>query len=114
MAIEQRGVRNLKTMAGMQDARRSRTASGALLELSMLEMERHRLTLEMQRAEVRSAEVRRRMQEIDLKANRLQLFVEKRDVSSIPASGSAALGAAQPLMVHSAMPDKMKRRALQY
>ena len=114
MAIEQRGVRNLKTMAGMQDARRSRTASGALLELSMLEMERHRLTLEMQRAEVRSAEVRRRMEEIDLKAARLHLFVEKRSVSAEVASGPAVLAAARPLMIHAAMPDKMKRRALQY
>ena len=50
MAIEKRGVQHIKTLAGLVDGRRTRTSSGALLELSMLEMEKQRLVLEMQRA----------------------------------------------------------------
>jgi hypothetical protein len=114
MAIEKRGVQNLKTMAGMQDARRSRTASGALLELSMLEMERQRLSLEMQRAEARRAEVLRRIDEIDRKATRLHAFVEKRASSMDLTFNQPLLAGAKPLTIHQAMPDKMKRRALQY
>src|SRR3990172_11108719 len=58
VALEKRGVQHLKTMAGLVDARRTRTSSGALLELSMLEMEKQRLLLEMRRAERRGAGVR--------------------------------------------------------
>ena len=114
MAIEKRGVRNLKTMAGMQDARRARSSSGALLEMSMLETERQRLKLEMQRAEHRGAEIRRRMDEIDATAQRLQKFVETRTGADALPVTPGALAPAAALTIHSQAPDNMKRRALRY
>jgi hypothetical protein len=77
-------------------------------------MERQRLTLEVQRAQARQAEIVRRVQEIDAKAIRLHLFVEKRmDGIGLP-SQLPALPPAQPLTIHQPIPEKMKRRALQY
>ncbi len=111
MAIEKRGVQHLRTLAGLVDGRRTRTSSGALLELSMLEMEKQRLMKEMQRAERRGAEIRGRLAEIDRKGLRLRRFVEKR---SAEAATPEARTASSPLPIHSAPKDKLKRRQLSY
>lgn len=110
MATETRGVQHIKTMAGLVDGRRTRTSSGALLEMSMIEMEKQRLTKEMQRSERRCAEIRGRMTEIEAKQLWLQRFVEKPQGE---AQTNQTLPAASPLPIHSA-PDKMKRRQLSY
>lgn len=114
MAFDKRGVQHLKTLAGLVDGRRSRTSSGALLELSMLEMERQRLTKEVERAARRGAEIRGQLAEIDRKQLRLQRFVEKRTASAAAESGSAPLPASSPLQIHTAPADKLKRRQLSY
>ncbi len=111
MALEKRGVQHIKTMAGLVDGRRSRTSSGALLESSMLEMEKQRLVLEMQRAERRCAEIRGRLIEIGKKRIRLQRFVEKLNGE---AHASRAQTDASPLRIHSPPTDKLKRRRLSY
>lgn len=111
MASERRSVQHLKTLAGLVDGRRARTSAGALLELSMLEMERQRLVKEVQRAERRGAEIRVRLAEIDKKGSRLQLYVEKR---SAEAPTTELRTAASPLQSHSAPPNKLKRRQLCY
>jgi len=111
MASERRSVQHLKTLAGLVDGRRARTSAGALLELSMLEMEKQRLVKEVQRAERRGAEIRVRLDEIDKKGSRLQRFVEKRTAEVLTA---AVCTAASPLQTHSALPDKLKRRQLSY
>ena len=111
MALEQRGVQHIKTIAGLVDARRARTSSGALLELSMLEMEKQRLVLEMRRAERRCAEIRGRLAEIEGKQHRLQRFVEKLNGE---AQAPQAHTVASPLPIHSAPTDKLKRRRLSY
>lgn len=108
MSTERRGVTNLRTMAGLVDSRRSRTSYGALLELSMLEMEKQRLTIEMQRAERRSADIRKRISEIDTKSQRLHLFVEK------PAMAAAGLATADPFPSHSVPQGTVKSRRLSY
>lgn len=111
MATEKRGVQHLKTMAGLVDARRTRTSSGALLELSMLEMEKQRLVLEMQRAERRCAEIRGRITEIAMKGLRLQRFVEKLNGD---VQASQVQKDASPLRIHSPPTDALKRRRLSY
>ena len=111
MALEKRGVQHIKTMAGLVDGRRTRTSSGALLELSMLEMEKQRLVQEMRRAERRCAEIRGRLTEIDKKGLRLQQFVEKLNGE---AQAPQAHTVASPLPIHSAPTDKLKRRRLSY
>ena len=122
MATEKRGVQQIKTMARLVDARRTRTSSGALLELSMLEMEKQRLFKEMQRAERRCLEIRTRMADIETKQQWLQRFVD-RSVGEIlqgqPTATSSgwsgsALPAASPLPIHSAPTDRLKRRQLAY
>ncbi|MBI2317282.1 MAG: hypothetical protein HYU75_09835 [Betaproteobacteria bacterium] len=111
MEIEKRGVQHLKTMGGLVDGRRTRSSSGALLELSMLEMEKQRLVKEMQRAERRGADIRGRLAEIDRKGLRLQRFVEKRSAAGpTPETRTAS----SPLPIHSAPIDKLKRRQLSY
>jgi hypothetical protein len=112
MAAEKRGVLNIKTMAGLVDGRRIRTSAGALLEMSMIEMEKQRLKKEMLRAELRSAEIRARLAELEVKQHRLQLFVERPNIDiqyNIPV-----FGAASPLPIHTAPTDRMKRRQLSY
>lgn len=111
MATETRGVQHIKTMAGLVDGRRTRTSSGALLELSMLEMEKQRLMKEMRRSEQRCAEIRGRMTEIEAKQHRLQRFVDK---PYGEAQTNQALPAASPLPIHSAPTDRLKRRQLSY
>ena len=111
MALEKRGVRHIKTMAGLVDGSRTRTSAGALLELSMLEMEKQRLGLEMRRTEQRCSEIRGRLTEIDKKGLRLQRFVEKLNGE---AQAPQAHSAASPLPIHSVSTDKLKRRRLSY
>lgn len=111
MATEKRGVLHIKTMAGLVDGRRTRSSSGALLEMSMIEMEKQRLMKEMLRAEQRCVEIRGRIVEIEAKQRRIQKFVE------LPFSEmqtNRALLAASPLPIHSAPVDRLKRRQLSY
>ncbi len=109
MADERRGVQQIRTLAGLVDGRRARTSAGALLELSMLELEKTRLTKEIQRADRRCAEIRRRLAEIDAKQHRLQRFVE-RPQGEAPQSEAVAA----PLPIHTVPVDKLKRRRLSY
>lgn len=111
MATEIRGVLNIKTMAGLVDGRRTRTSAGALLELSMLEMEKQRLKKEMLRTEQRNTDIRTRIYEIETKQHRLQVFLERPigEYQSAPP-----LSAAPPLPIHNAPTDGLKRRALAY
>lgn len=109
MSHERRSVTELRTMAGLMDARRRRTSHGALLELSMLEVAKQRLTAERQRIERRCADIRKSIEEIDRKAQRLHRFVERAS-SGAPETAAAAI----PLAIHELPPGKMKRRRLTY
>ena len=111
VASDKRGVLNIKTMAGLVDGRRIRTSAGALLEMSMIEMEKQRLRKEMLRAEQRSAAIRARMGELEVKQHRLQQFVERPNPET-PLTTS--LGVAPPLPIHTAPTDRLKRRQLSY
>ncbi|MBI2833991.1 MAG: hypothetical protein HYX76_06140 [Acidobacteria bacterium] len=108
MGLDRRGVQQIRTMARLVDGRRSRTAHGALLELSMLEMEKQRLLREMQRAERRCTEIRRRVADINVKEQRLHRFTENR--------GSAApeQPLASPLPTYAVPTEKLRRRRLSY
>ena len=122
MATEKRGVQQIKTMARLVDARRTRSSAGALLELSMLEMEKQRLFKEMQRAERRCLEIRTRTADIETKQQWLQRFVDRSvgEILQVPptAAGAGLLGStlpeASPLPIHSAPTDRLKRRQLAY
>lgn len=111
MTIEKRGVLHIKTMAGLVDGRRTRTSSGALLEMSMIEMEKQRLMKEMLRSEQRCVEIRGRMVEIETKQRRIQKFVE---MPFGEMQTNQTLPAASPLPIHTAPTDRLKRRQLSY
>lgn len=112
MAIEKRGVQHIRTMAGMVDRRRVRSSSGALLELSMLEMEKQRLSLELKRAQTRCAEILTRTLEIEAKQGRLHRFVTQPVTDGLkPLS---VLSPVQPLPTFTAPVDGLKRRQLSY
>ncbi|QJC56607.1 hypothetical protein HC248_01915 [Polaromonas vacuolata] len=108
MNSERRGVTHLRTMAGLVDGRRSRTSYGALLELSMLEMEKQRLTGEVQRAERRCADIHKRIAEIDIKKQRLYNFVEK------PAIDSSDAAETNPFPAYAVPLGNVKSRRLSY
>lgn len=108
MGPERRGVQQIRTLAGLVDGRRSRTSAGALLELSMLEMEKTRLTKEMQRADRRCAEIRTRLAEITVKQQRIHRFVEK------PQGDGPGDVTAASLPLHTVPVGKLKRRRLSY
>jgi predicted nuclease with TOPRIM domain len=105
MGTDRRGIQQIRTIAGLVDGRRARTSAGALLELSMLEMEKTRLMKEIARADRRCAEVRRRLAEITAKQERIHRFVDR------PPDGAAETA---PLPRWSAPPEKVKRRRLAY
>lgn len=112
MGTDTRGVQQIKTMGSIVDGRRTRTSAGALIELSMLEMEKQRLTKELERAQRRGLDIQTRVREIETKQVRLQRFVD-RPIAAFQANG--ALGAASPLPIHTApVEQRMKRRSLTY
>lgn len=78
------------------------------MELSMLEMEKTRLTKEMQRADRRCAEIRKRLGDIGVKQQRIQRFVEK------PQGDGPGDATAAPLPLHTVPVGKLKRRRLSY
>lgn len=75
MATARRSLRGVKTMAGLSDRRRSRSAAGALLELSVLAREKERLGHELAAAECRRNDIQERLAEIAEKEVRLKSFV---------------------------------------
>ena len=82
MATARKSLRSVKTMAALVDRRRTRTPSGALLELSLLANEKERLQQELRAARRRGEEIQTRLREIAEKEERLQRFVKN------PASSS--------------------------
>lgn len=75
----------------------------------MLEMEKTRLTKEIERADRRCAEIRKRLAEIEAKQHRLRRFVEKPHREARESET-----AAEPLPTHRAPEEKLKRRRLSY
>jgi hypothetical protein len=114
MTAELRGVMQIKTMGGLIDARRTRTSAGALLELSMLEMEKERLKKEMLRAERRIGEIRARSHDIETKQQRLNQFVERSAEISPAVEAALTRSTASALPIHQAPADGFKRRQLSY
>jgi len=77
MATPRRGLRGVKTMAGLSDRRRSRSTAGALMELSVLANEKERLGRELATAERRGTDIQTRLAEIAEKEGRLKTFIKE-------------------------------------
>jgi predicted nuclease with TOPRIM domain len=83
MSGARKTLRGVKTMGSLVDLRRTRTAAGALLELSALANEKERLNKELTAAARRQAEIVERLKEIAAKEHRLQGFVKEPDMVGI-------------------------------
>ena len=109
MANNIRGIQQVRTMGGLTDQRRTRTSAGALMEMSVLESEKMRLTLN-ERTERHLVEIRQRLADINAKQLRLQAFVDS------PQAGgekpSVADSSAFP--IYTPQSDGLRKRRLSY
>lgn len=108
MAINVRGIQQVRTMGGLTDQRRSRTSAGALMEMSVLESEKMRLTLDVERTERHLGEIRHRLDEINAKQHRLQAFVDSPQGEKPSSTDSSAFP------IHSPPSDGLRKRHLSY
>ena len=76
MAQDRRGVGSIRTVARLLDGRKVRSPAGALLELSALANEKHRLQAELERWERRRKEIDDRLAEIAAKEAGLYAVVQ--------------------------------------
>ena len=77
MKRERRTTQNIKTIGALLDRRRTRSAGGAMLELSTLAYERTRLGHELDRLENRRAEIGSRLRDIGDKERWLRAFADR-------------------------------------
>ena len=91
-----RGMRTIKTMGRLSDARRVRNRSGALMELSVMANERHLLGQELARMRRRHAEIQARLAELYRKESDLMRLVEADAGTGHPGARIEALEASDP------------------
>jgi predicted nuclease with TOPRIM domain len=76
VGVERKGVQGIRTMGALVDSRRTRTAAGALLELSAMANEKLLLHKELERWKSRNSEIQKRLGEIAAKEQRLMSLVQ--------------------------------------
>ena len=76
VGVERKGVQGIRTMGALVDSRRTRTAAGALLELSAMANEKLLLHKELERWKNRHSEIQKRLGEIAAKEQRLMSLVQ--------------------------------------
>jgi hypothetical protein len=81
-------------MGALVDSRRTRTAAGALSELSAMANEKLRLQKEMERWKTRDSQIQKRLGEISTKEQRLMLLVrsDPASIHAMPAPINVAAG----------------------
>jgi uncharacterized protein (DUF3084 family) len=89
---EQKGVRSIRTMGALVDSRRTRTAAGALLELSAIANEKLLIQKELERWTRRHGEIQTRLGEIAAKETRLMAMVQSQNVVAPPLQSAPAIG----------------------
>ncbi len=109
---ESRGLQVLKTTTGLIGAKRIRKPHEAYLELSSLEIERHRLGREKKKAESRIKEIERRFDEIDRKVKMLHGFIE--DPANPDKKKGKKRKKVEPIPSYKAAPEDIKERTMTY
>jgi hypothetical protein len=102
MLKEQRGVRSIRTMGALVDSRRTRTAAGALLELSAIANEKLLIHKELERWTRRHVEIQTRLGEIAAKETLLMSIVQSQNVvppSPSPSAPTTANSAGQRVKI---------------
>jgi hypothetical protein len=82
---ERRSVQSIRTMGALVDSRRTRSAAGALLELSAMANEKMLLQKELARWSRRHKEIQGRLGEIATKEQRLMALVQVPGASAVLA-----------------------------
>ena len=111
-SIGRRGLQELKTTAGLNCSRKIRKPHEAYLELSSLELERHRLGREKAKAEFIIKETERRFDEIDRKKKILHGFIK--DPPTLDKKKGKKRKKVEPIPSYSAAPVEIKERAMTY
>lgn len=86
MSPARKCLRSIKTMAGLTDRRRTRTATGALMEMSVLASEKERLRTETEQARRRQLDIETRLAEIAEKELRLLAFINAPEGAALPGT----------------------------
>ena len=77
MPNERKSVQSIRTMGALVDSRRTRSAAGALLELSAMANEKMLLQKELERWKRRHKEISTRLTELAAKERRLMALVQQ-------------------------------------
>ncbi len=85
VGVERKGVQGIRTMGALVDSRRTRTAAGALLELSAMANEKLLLHKELDRWKNRNSEIQKRLGEIAAKEQRLMSMVQSAPETAVAA-----------------------------
>lgn len=94
-------------MGALVDSRRTRTAAGALLELSAMANEKLLLHKELDRWKVRHVEIQKRLAEITVKEHRLMEMVQAAPGGWMPGTPAGATAtAASAVVMPEARPDQ--------
>jgi hypothetical protein len=103
---ERKSVQNIRTMGALVDSRRTRSAAGALLELSAMANEKMLLQKELTRWTRRHKEIQARLGEIAAKEQRLMALVQ--------GPGAVIALAAPDLAVDSSLSRRVKVKEFNY
>ncbi len=110
--INIKGVNAIKTTTGLVGAKRIRKSHEAYLELSSLEIEKHRLNVEKKNAETRIKVINKRFKEIDKKELALLKFIKKpnSDINEDNINHSAA----EPFPTYCKSTENIRERIVTY
>ena len=86
MSSERKSVQSIRTMGALVDSRRTRSAAGALLELSAMANEKLLLEKELGRWSRRRKEIMRRLEELAAKEGKLLALVKGPGTVVAPAA----------------------------
>ncbi len=107
------GLQKIKTTTGLSSKRKVRKPHEAYLELSSLELERHRLKIEKENAEGRIISINNRIKDIDKEEIRLHKFIEKPNDLCIKDECGTSNGP-QPVQSYSVSKEAIRERVLNY
>ncbi|MEK6766723.1 MAG: hypothetical protein AABY49_10930 [Planctomycetota bacterium] len=109
---ESKGLQVLKTTTGLIGAKRIRKPHEAYLELSSLEIERHRLNREKDKAESRIKDINKRFEEIGGKVVSLLKFIK--EPKNMNKKKNRKDSKPEPIPSYRKSPENIRERTITY
>jgi hypothetical protein len=103
---ERRSIQSIRTMGALVDSRRTRSAAGALLELSAMANEKMLLHKELERWTRRHKEIQARLSDLGTKEQRLLALVQSK--------GAVAASTSSPPDVDPSLSRRVKVKEFTY